>query len=174
MTTLPLNVCAVVAARSEVGDRLRNPGDAVIIERDAPRWMLLKCPCGCGEVIPVNLDARAGKAWRLYRREQGSISLFPSVWRDTGCESHFIIWRSNIYLFDTHHEDEGRGSYSGFLELVATVERIWPPRAMTAYVEVADALQEIPWDVLDACRQLVRKGVLVEGRQEQRGHFQRR
>jgi hypothetical protein len=50
----------------------------------------------------------------------------------------------------------------------------WPHGRFVSYVEVADTLQEIPWDVQEACRDLVRSGVLVEGRGEQRGAFSRR
>jgi len=27
------------------------------------------------------------------------LTLFPSVWRDTGCQSHFNIWRDRILIF---------------------------------------------------------------------------
>src|SRR6267378_4236509 len=75
------------------------PGDAVLIERGTPRWLLLACPCGCGAELPINLDRRAGKAWRVYKHGTTTLSVYPSVWRDTDCGSHFIIWRGNILLF---------------------------------------------------------------------------
>jgi hypothetical protein len=40
-----------------------------------------------------------------------------------------------------------------------------------SYVDVADSLGQIPWDVLDALRHLVRSGVAREGVGKQRGHF---
>lgn len=173
MTTLPLNVKATVAHRADAQDHLKAPGDAVIIQRDAPRWMLLVCPCGCGDVIPINLDARAGKAWRFYRSSDAKVSVYPSVWRDTGCESHFILWRGSISLFDSRYDDDLRSPFPGFAQLVETVRRVWPDRAMAHYLDVADALREIPWDVLDACRELEKQGVLVEGRGTNRGYFSR-
>jgi len=38
------------------------------------------CPDGCGERIVLNLDPRAGPAWRLYDRKEKT-TLYPSVWR---------------------------------------------------------------------------------------------
>jgi hypothetical protein len=56
--------------------------------------LLLRCPDGCGEDITVNLDAAAGPAWRLH--QTGSmISVSPSIWRQSGCLSHFTI-RDNV------------------------------------------------------------------------------
>src|SRR5438309_1731714 len=87
-----------VSSRSESSGMLRAPGDAVLVKRGRPRVLLLMCPCGCGEELAILLDDRAGPAWRFYLRG-GSITVFPSVWRDTGCESHFILWKDRIYLF---------------------------------------------------------------------------
>src|SRR5690349_12185968 len=75
---------------------LRAPGDAVLVERGKPRLLIIRCPCGCGDDLLVNLDRRAGKAWYVYRNSKG-LTLYPSYWRDDGCGSHFIVWDSHIY-----------------------------------------------------------------------------
>jgi hypothetical protein len=49
----------------------------------------------------------------------------------------------------------------------------WPRDRLVPYVEVADVLREIPWDVQEACRDLVEDGLLVEGTGERRGSFLR-
>jgi uncharacterized protein DUF6527 len=169
-----LSLKAVVANRAEVSDQLELPGDAVLIHRGQARWLLLKCPCGCGDEIPVNLDRRAGKAWRLYGGAQSPLTLFPSVWRDTGCESHFIIWRDQIFLFGRFDDGITNSRFSIDLgPLVSRVLESWPSEGWVSYVDVADSLDEIPWDVLDACRHLSRAGSLVEGRSQRRGMFRR-
>src|SRR5258708_2177168 len=89
---------ATLSSREGISAYLKKPGDGVIVERGRPRWLILACPCGCGSQIPVNLDSRAGPAWRLYRRRSG-VTVYPSVWRDSDCESHFIIAHNRIYLF---------------------------------------------------------------------------
>src|SRR3954470_19533554 len=90
-----IRLCAEVEHRYDGDPLLRQPGDAVLVHRGRPRSLLIACPDGCGETLSINLDPRGGKAWRLYRKGS-AISLSPSVWRDGGCESHFIVWRSRI------------------------------------------------------------------------------
>jgi hypothetical protein len=41
------------------------------------------------------------------------------------------------------------------------------------YIEIADKLDAIPWDILTICRRLVRKGLAVEGIGDLRGFFKR-
>lgn len=76
MKNFKISLKAEVGSRAGVADILKRSGDAVLIQRGAPRWLLLRCPCGCGEDIPVNLDARAGKAWRIYRSQGSGLTLF--------------------------------------------------------------------------------------------------
>ncbi|MBI3504680.1 MAG: hypothetical protein HY059_07550 [Proteobacteria bacterium] len=176
MRNLTLSLKSVVESRAEVADELKLPGDAVLIHRGQPRWLLLKCPCGCGDEIPVNLDRRAGKAWRLYRDARSVVTVFPSVWRDTGCESHFIIWRDQILMFGGD-DDTNLSSSPVHPDLRDLAERVlgaWPAAEWRSYADVADALGEIPWDVLDACRYLAQRDLLIEGRGQRRGTFQRR
>ena len=174
MSNRSISLKAERDSRIGASDLLEAPGDAVLITRGKPRWLLLRCPCGCGEEIPVNVDARAGKAWRLYRGSITGITLFPSVWRDTGCESHFVIWRDRILMFGP--TQKWGASPREYLDLTTLSKRVlesWPHGRLVSYVEVADALQEIPWDIQEACRDLVRAGALVEGSGEQRGTFRR-
>lgn len=164
---------AEVTSRVGATELLNEPGDAVLVVRGTPRWLLLRCPCGCGEEIPVNLDGRSGKAWRLYGAPPESLTVFPSVWRDTGCKSHFVIWRGHILMFGL---DRKGYSPREALDLDALGKRVlsaWPASGLVSYVEVADRLREIPWDVLEACRDLVATGMLAEGEGEKRHSFER-
>jgi hypothetical protein len=72
----------------------------------------MRCPDGCGETLVVNLDPRAGKAWKLDMRT-GKATLYPSVWRDGGCGSHFIVWRGDVLWCDRFEEGnvEPRGRH---------------------------------------------------------------
>lgn len=154
---------------------MRAAGDAILVERGRPRWLVISCPCGCGVEHPINLDPRAGAAWRHYISAPGKLTLFPSVWRETGCKSHYIIWRDRIFLFsgygstDLDAPDEVESE-----ELMGAVERALPESGFSAFLDVAEALDEIPWDVLSACRELVRCRRAVEGHGKQRGSFRKR
>jgi hypothetical protein len=171
MTDLRLRWLGTVGSRSDAGPLLRAAGDAVLVERGRPRLLLLMCPCGCGEILPVNLDERSGPAWRLYRGERG-LSLYPSVWRESGCESHFVIWRDDIFLFGRYRGEDGdldQETQEAQLR-EAVLERL-TPTDLTPYLEIADALDAVPWDVHSTCRMLVRDGLAREGTGSRRGHF---
>lgn len=175
MKNKTLSLKAIVESRAEVKDQLKRPGDAVLIRRGQPRWLLLKCPCGCGDEIPVNLDRRAGKAWRYYGDAKSGVTVFPSIWRDTGCESHFIIWRDQILLFGGWDDDVSSSPvHPDLSSLSRRVLESWPSEGWASYADIADGLGEIPWDVLDACRNLTHAGSLIEGHGKQRGMYRRR
>lgn len=172
--SLKMTIKATLQSRAEAAGLLKSPGDAVLVSRGRPRWLLILCPCGCGAELPVNLDSRAGPAWRLYFDRMNRVGLYPSVWRDTDCRSHFIVWRDQIYLFG-HGWDETRSSRHGEESeaLRSTILSRFPESEYVSYVDIADSLGEVPWDVLDVCRGLVRNGIVREGSGERRGTFAR-
>lgn len=157
---------AQVEQRHEANSLLKTPGDIAFVYRGVMRSLVMACPDGCGELLTINLDGRAGKAWRAYGNQE-EVSLFPSVWRETGCKSHFILWRSKIYWCDW--DDELDTPMDDVVEQVRgrlSVE-------LVPYVDIADELQLVPWAVLSACRQLVRDGAAQEGKDKLRGQFRR-
>ena len=117
--------------------------------------MLIACPDGCGETLSINLDQRMGKAWEINERG-GDLTLYPSVWREGGCESHFIVWRNRIVWC---------GRYiAGNIEPPEDVtlrERVWHSldhcQAMSAF-QIAKSIDELVWDVERAARALVSFG----------------
>jgi hypothetical protein len=56
----------------------------------------LICPCGCGEVIQLNLLQQARPCWNAVEHPDGTVSLAPSVWRQKGCGSHFFIRHGRV------------------------------------------------------------------------------
>jgi hypothetical protein len=174
MSTRTLHFCGRVSSRSEASAQLKAAGDAVLVERGRPRLLVLSCPCGCGEEFPINLDERSGPAWRLYENSRSGVSVFPSVWRESGCRSHYIIWRDRILLFG--HDEEYRDSSADTDEGCPTIDAVWalfPATGLRSFVEIADSLNAVPWDVQVICRRLVRKGRAREGKGRERGAFGR-
>jgi len=51
----------------------------------------LICPCGCGNLIELNLLPEGRPCWQTRMHWDSSISLYPSIWRKAGCKSHFWI-----------------------------------------------------------------------------------
>jgi Family of unknown function (DUF6527) len=162
-----------VARLSDASAHLELPGDTVLVERGRPRLLMISCPCGCGELFPINLDPRAGPAWRLYSDPRRGVSLYPSVWRESGCESHYVIWRNRIYLFGTYEDELNSASADELTKLVELVMDRLPTEGLVSFYDIAESLNAIPWDVLTVCRRLVRMRVAREGKGKQRGSFAR-
>jgi hypothetical protein len=170
-----LRLRGTVSKRGEATAHLKSPGDAVLIERGRPRLLVLSCPCGCGEDFPINLDSRAGPAWRLYGNSLTGLSLFPSVWRESGCGSHFVIWRDKIFLFGRYEDDLDTSPQADeTAKLIEDVLERLPKPKLVLFSDVAEAMDAIPWDVLIACRRLVRMGRAREGKGKRRGWFARK
>lgn len=155
-----------VAHRHEANALLTAPGVTALVFRGVARSIAMACPDGCGEQLTVNLDSRAGPAWRYYVDGE-DLSLFPSVWRETGCKSHFIVWRSKIYWCDWHDElDAPQATLVEQVEKALTAE-------FTSFVAIADQLGAVPWAVLSACKHQARRGIAERGTGKLEGHFRR-
>ena len=82
------------------GDSLpRNlPWRNVVLARDGEEdWCVgMRCPCGCGHTIELLLIREAAPRWNLSTDAHGLPTLKPSVWRQTGCRSHFWVRSGRI------------------------------------------------------------------------------
>ena len=87
----------VVQSVHEAGEKLARRDSLILVERGTPRSVWLRCPCGCGESLSINVDERIHPSWHL-RRNARSITLLPSVWRESGCGAHFILWENEIFM----------------------------------------------------------------------------
>jgi len=156
------------AARySEAMELLKQPGDYVLVVRGTPRAIVMACPDGCGEHVIVNLDRQGGPAWRRYT-SCGKLSIYPSVWRESGCRAHFIIVRDRIYWCGA----DGAGTAAHVKDaLVSTVLAHLDHVTPVHYEAIAASLGAIPWEVVWACAALEHAGRALEPK---RGYFMRR
>lgn len=66
--------------------------DLVLTRDDGDDWSVgMRCPCGCGDTIELMILREAHPRWDISVNEGGYPTLHPSVWRKTGCRSHFWI-----------------------------------------------------------------------------------
>lgn len=66
--------------------------DLVLLVDGEEEWSVgLQCPCGCREILELPLLAVVKPNWTLAINSRGQPSLHPSIWRTTGCQSHFWI-----------------------------------------------------------------------------------
>lgn len=62
-----------------------------------PKWVLFRCPCGCNSVITLPLQQAHRPRWTLKKSQNNRPILYPSVWRDVGCMSHFWVQDGRVY-----------------------------------------------------------------------------
>ena len=69
------------------------PRRSLVLVRDGgDDWSVgMRCPCGCGDVIELPLQLGVRPRWSLEADPFGQPTLSPSVWRRTGCRSHFWV-----------------------------------------------------------------------------------
>jgi hypothetical protein len=80
----------------EFPDRLERAKVYLAGENDNLWAAAMICPCGCGEVIELNLLRQARPCWSVQEHSDKTITLAPSVWRQKGCRSHFILRHGRI------------------------------------------------------------------------------
>jgi hypothetical protein len=160
-----------VETRDAAASLLSKGGDAVVVERGKPRLLILRCPCSCGDDLLINLDRRAGAAW-YFHRNRTRITLFPSYWRADGCGSHFILWNNRIYWCRGWESEEG-DDWEVSTKLEEKVYAALPDEWFMNYELVAEQLKLVPWEALQACRQLVNRGKAVAGKWPLRGSYRR-
>ena len=147
----------IVESQGDVKSLLHKTGDMVLVKRGRPRSVSMLCPCGCGDQIIVNLDNRIGPAWILYNK-LNKYSLYPSVWRESGCESHFILWDNKVLWFDYGSWWDDQED----LELDEKVFDFFKMKRALHYMDIADRMEKIPWEILCSCRRLAKRGLLRE------------
>ncbi|HEX8124724.1 MAG TPA: DUF6527 family protein [Allosphingosinicella sp.] len=127
----------------------------------------MACPDACGSVLTINLDDRAGAAWRIYR-ERDLLSVYPSIWRESGCRAHFFLRRNRIIWCGPDILDVGEYD----LELLDLVRAALDERHRFAE-EIARDLEEAPWEVADAANELVNRGEAEKRRDGDRWAYSR-
>ena len=73
-------------------------GIVYVVGTEAKPWAAaLKCPCGCREIVWLNLlDAEDRPVWDVALHPNQTITVYPSVWRRVGCRSHFSLRQGKI------------------------------------------------------------------------------
>ncbi|MBB3979999.1 hypothetical protein GGQ64_005246 [Rhizobium azooxidifex] len=75
--------------------------DLVPTRDDGDDWSVgMRCPCGCGERIELMILRGTRPRWDISVNEAGKPSLHPSVWRNSGCRSHFWVREGRVIWCD--------------------------------------------------------------------------
>jgi hypothetical protein len=60
------------------------------------KWVYFKCPCGCGDVLLLSLMKSIKPNWKLKADQFTLPTIYPSVWKNDGCKSHFWIRKGRV------------------------------------------------------------------------------
>jgi len=80
---------------ADVGAALLAGCVVLIGTEGAEKWIRFLCPCGCGDVIALNLMASYRPRWHVTRNPDATITVEPSV-VSTRCGSHFWVRSSRV------------------------------------------------------------------------------
>lgn len=68
----------------------------VVVHKENLYWTIFRCPCGCDEVISLAMKPPHKPRWSLEVGRESKPTLFPSVWRNAGCMSHFWVRNGRV------------------------------------------------------------------------------
>ena len=91
------NPAAALAARKLV----------LIGPHEQPKWLRFQCPCGCGEIIALNLMESHYPRWTVRTESLSSITVTPSIDSST-CGSHFWITANKIIWVEDDFQSSTR------------------------------------------------------------------
>lgn len=60
------------------------------------KWLYMKCPCGCEDVLTLALNKKHHPNWILKIDRFNRPNIYPSIWKNDGCESHFWIRKGKL------------------------------------------------------------------------------
>ncbi len=75
--------------------------DLILLQDEGENWSVgFRCPCGCGDVIELLLLPDVKPRWDIKIDFRNRPTLSPSVWKTTGCRSHFWVRSGKILWVD--------------------------------------------------------------------------
>ena len=90
----------------DIPDEIENRTIYIVGEKGFEWLVVLKCPCGCNEIIQLNMLKETKPRWRIICYKNKSISVIPSVHRIVNCKSHFTITKGEIRWWgDSDYEE---------------------------------------------------------------------
>ncbi|MBC7382939.1 MAG: hypothetical protein H7296_08075 [Bacteroidia bacterium] len=72
-------------------------GKIYIVGNKGYHWQgVMLCPCGCKEHLYINFIEEQHPCWTYKIGGEKKITLHPSLWRKTGCKSHFFVKKGKV------------------------------------------------------------------------------
>lgn len=84
----------------KVGDLLPSKlprHDLILLQDGGENWSVgFLCPCGCGDTVELLLLPNVKPRWDIRVDARRRPTLTPSIWKSTGCKSHFWVMDGKI------------------------------------------------------------------------------
>lgn len=80
----------------DLPDTIKSKQILIIKDGVEPELLVLKCPCGCNQDIMLNLLKDTKPKWDFDFTSKDEINIYPSIWRNIGCKSHFFIKKGKV------------------------------------------------------------------------------
>jgi hypothetical protein len=68
-----------------------DPRIVYVVGETEPWAVVFVCPCGCQQLVWLNLMEGHRPRWRIHISHRGVPTITPSVNRQVGCKSHFFL-----------------------------------------------------------------------------------
>jgi hypothetical protein len=68
----------------------------IVGKKNEPWLLTFECPCGCKNIIQLNTLKEARPRWNYQILPQNKLDISPSIWRLSGCKSHFFVRKGKI------------------------------------------------------------------------------
>jgi hypothetical protein len=86
-----------IANKTPRSDTVGDKDFIMVVFQRKPYWVLFRCPCGCRIVISLSLQKMHRPHWTVRKNSEGRPTVYPSVWQNNGCCSHFLIRDGRVY-----------------------------------------------------------------------------
>jgi len=86
-----------VTDKTPKNDAVGDKDFIMVVYQGKPLWALFRCPCGCRHVISLSLQKIHRPHWKVRKYSEGRPTVYPSVWQNKDCCSHFWIRDGRVY-----------------------------------------------------------------------------
>lgn len=93
---LGFDVIAKRSARHPAAAEISDGELVHVIDGGLEKWACLRCPGGCGAVIPLSLNQKRRPAWSVATDWFGRPTIEPSVHQRNECGCHFWVTKGSV------------------------------------------------------------------------------
>ena len=91
-----IDLASIITEDMPVSEDVKENTLVILGGKDWAKWVLLKCPCGCGDLITLSLMKSHKAFWNLKIDLMKRVTLSPSIWKNDGCKSHFFVKKGKL------------------------------------------------------------------------------